>query len=512
MRAEVICLGATAAFILMGVEGVSLAAASQSSTSPAQTTRLPVKTAAKPVDENTPAKAIKLSLADAIFIALRDNRTIQSAYADRITQKFSLRVTEDTLTPHFAISSNPQYQKFSNLSSSQFPASADSSSRAADITPNATVLLPTGATFGFAWANQVTDSSGTETRSSAAQFSLTQPLLRGGGVDYTMAPIRTARLGEAINLLNLKQTVSQTIGQVILAYRALLQAQEAMKLARASMARSQDLVEVNRALINAGRMASVEIVQSEMDVENQRVQLLQASKGLDDARLALLNMLSLDLGGAVVADEDTEPKRVKPDFPTMLKIALGERPDYASQLLVVEQSKIGIVVAGNQKLWDLSLFANGTYGRHTVAGIPGLQKVSGQAAGISLSIPLNDLQREQPYVQATTLLKTSQLQLTTIRQGLELQVRSAVAEADIAWQQLEAGRRAQQLAQKAVEIEKDKLRAGRSSNFQVRSLQSDLRSADEQKLNAIITYLNALTTLDLGVGTTLKTWQITLRD
>jgi len=259
-------------------------------------------------------------------------------------------------------------------------------------------------------------------------------------------------------------------------------------------------------------MASVEIVQSEMDVENQRVQLLQASKGLDDARLALLNMLSLDLGGAVVADEDTEPKRVKPDFPTMLKIALGERPDYASQLLVVEQSKIGIVVAGNQKLWDLSLFANGTYGRHTVAGIPGLQKVSGQAAGISLSIPLNDLQREQPYVQATTLLKTSQLQLTTIRQGLELQVRSAVAEADIAWQQLEAGRRAQQLAQKAVEIEKDKLRAGRSSNFQVRSLQSDLRSADEQKLNAIITYLNALTTLDLGVGTTLKTWQITLRD
>jgi outer membrane protein TolC len=501
MRAGMICLGAAIALTSMGADRASLYAASQPLTPQAQATRLPAKTAARPPADNTSAKAIKLSLADAIFFALRDNRTIQSAYADRIVQKFNLRVTEDTLTPHFAISSNPQYQTGSG-----------SSFWTADITPNAAVLLPTGATFGFAWANQVADSGGIQTRSSAAEINLTQPLLRGGGVDVTMAPIRTARLGETINHLNLKQTVSQTIGQTIIAYRALLQAQEELKLARASLARSQDLVDVNRALINAGRMASVEIVQSEMDVENQRIQLLQASKGLDDARLALLILLSLDLGTAVVADESTEPKRIKPEFPTMMKTALDERPDYAGQLLVVEQNKLGIVVAENQKLWDLSLFANGTYGRQTVTGISGSQPISDTTVGVSLNIPINYLQRDQPYVQATTTLKTSQLQLATIRQGVELQVRSAVTEVDIAWQQLEGARRAQELAQRAVEIEKDKLRAGRSSNFQVRSLESDLRSADEQKLNAIITYLNALTTLDLGLGTTLKTWRITLKD
>lgn len=500
MRAELICLGVAIALTSAGADGAPIDAANRPAKPPIQVARAAAKTAAKP-DDDTLAKAIKLSLADAIFIALRDNRTMQSAYADRISQKFDLRVTEDILTPHFAISSNPQYQT-----------GVGSNTWAADITPNATVLLPTGATFGFAWANQITDSGGFQTRSSAAEVNLTQPLLRGGGVDVTMAPIRTARLGETINHLNLKQTVSQTIAQVIMAYRALLQAQEELKLARASLARSQDLVDVNRALINAGRMARVEIVQSELDVENQRIQLVQASKGVDDARLTLLNLLSLDLGTAVVADESTDPKRIKPDLPAMMKTALDERPDYAGQVLIVEQAKLGIIVAENQTLWDLSLFANGTYGRQTVTGIPKSQPISDTTVGVSLNIPLNDLQRNQPYVQATTTLKTSQLQLATIRQGVELQVRSAVTEVDIAWQQIEGARRALELAQRAVEIEKDKLRAGRSSTFQVRSLESDLRSADEQKLNAIITYLNALTTLDLGLGTTLKTWRITLKD
>jgi outer membrane protein TolC len=497
MRARLLCFGVASVFASQIPLNASVSAA-QSAKAPIQ---LPSRNTAKPVD-NPPGQAIKLGLRDAIFIALRDNQTIRSAYADRVAQKFNLRVTEDTLNPHFALSSNPQYQ--TNNPGGNF--------LAADITPNATVLLPTGATVGAAWANQVTDSAGIQTRSSAAQISFTQPLLRGGGVDVTMAPVRTARLGETINHLNLKQIVSQMIGQVITSHRALLQAQEELKLAQASLARSQDLVNLNHALINAGRMAPVEIVQSEMDVENQRIQLLQAKKGVDDARLELLSLLGVGLGTAVVADESVEPTRIKLDFPALMKIAFEQRPDYAMALLVVEQNKLGIAVAQNQRLWDLSVFANGTYGRQTVTGLPGSQPVSDTAVGLSLNIPLNGLQRDQPYVQATTTLKTSQLQLALICQTVEMQVRSSIAGVDIAWQQLQGAGRAQQLAQRAVEIEKEKLKAGRSSNLQVRSLESDLRSAEETKLSAIITYLNAQTALDLNLGTTLKTWRISLRD
>jgi outer membrane protein TolC len=104
------------------------------------------------------------------------------------------------------------------------------------------------------------------------------------------------------------------------------------------------------------------------------------------------------------------------------------------------------------------------------------------------------------------------LRLATIRQGVEQQVRESVTEIDIRWRQLEVSRRARELALKAVDIEKEKLKVGRSSNFQVRSLETDLRSAEDQQLSAMIGYLNALTTLDLQLGTTLKTWRIDLAD
>jgi outer membrane protein TolC len=502
-------LGALAAWVIVAMlaghaPGVAQNAERQMSKPDRQIVRQARKPSPRPASDPGQRQGTTLSLADAVFMALRDNRAIKSAYVDRISQKFDLRVAEDRFTPHFAISGSVVRQTIGGFGLTN-----------ADIAPNAAVLLPTGATLGFAWNNSISDGGGIQTRTSTTDVTFTQPLLRGGGVDATLAPLRSARLGEKINRLNLKKTVSETIGQVILAYRALLRAQEESKLAQTSLARAKDLVDVNRAMIRAGRMAPVEIVQSEADVENQQIRVLQATKGLDDARLALLNLLALDLGTAILAGESTEPARIRPDLSSMMRIALDERPDYLGQLFIVEQNKLGIVVAENEKLWDLSVFATGSFGRQTVTGPPAVgrsQRISDTTVGLSINMPLNDLRRDQPAVQAGTTLKTSELQLATIRQGIELQVRSSVTEIDIQWKQLEAARRARELAARAVDIEKEKLKVGRSSNFQVRSLESDLRNAEEQQLSAMISYLNALTTLDIQIGTTLKTWRINLAD
>lgn len=444
-----------------------------------------------------------LTAADAIAIALRDNRTIRSAYVDRIAQKFDLRVAEDRFTPHFSIDGGATHQQVAGINTTS-----------AEITPAAIALLPTGATFGLAWANQMTGTAGIVTRSSTVELTVSQPLLRGGGIDVNMAPVRSARLTERINRLRLKATVSETIGLVIFAYRALLQSQEELKLAQASVGRAQELVDINRTLIAAGRMAAVDIVQTEADLENQRVRVLEATKTLDTSRLQLLNLLSIDLGAAIVARESTDPARIATSLPRLMQIALAQRPDYLSQVLVVEQNKLGIVVAQNERLWDLSVFAGGRFGRETTTGggTFSAERISDVTVGAAFSVPLNDLRREQPFVQATSTLQTSELQLASIRQGVELQVRGSVTDVDIRWRQLEVVRRARQLAARAVEIEKEKLKAGRSANFQVRGLENDLRAAESQQLGATIGYLNALTLLDIQLGTTLDTWRIALKD
>ncbi|WP_323166719.1 TolC family protein, partial [Pseudomonas bubulae] len=86
-----------------------------------------------------------------------------------------------------------------------------------------------------------------------------------------------------------------TISQIIATYRELLRAQEQLSIVQDALKRSGTLLEVNRALIGAGRMAEFEIVQTEADIATQQLGVEEAQNQLDTNRLALLRLLALDL-------------------------------------------------------------------------------------------------------------------------------------------------------------------------------------------------------------------------
>ena len=53
-----------------------------------------------------------------------------------------------------------------------------------------------------------------------------------------------------------------------------------------------------------------------------------------------------------------------------------------------------------------------------------------------------------------------------------------------------------------------KLNLGLSTNFQLVDFEDDLVNVQNREVDAIISYLNALTRLDQTLGTTLETWRI----
>ncbi|MEO1926720.1 MAG: TolC family protein, partial [Gammaproteobacteria bacterium] len=69
-----------------------------------------------------------------------------------------------------------------------------------------------------------------------------------------------------------------------------------------------------------------------------------------------------------------------------------------------------------------------------------------------------------------------------------------------------------ELAEQTLFIENEKLRAGRSSNFELVSFQNSLVTAENSEVDAIIAYHNALTSLDEFLGTTLDTWGIEIQN
>ncbi|SLM61322.1 MULTISPECIES: TolC family protein [Dickeya] len=447
------------------------------------------------------AQRIELTLSDAIYLGLRDNRAIRSAYLDRIAQKFDLRVAEDRFTPKLALSGS--YLSARNQSDRY---------RQGNLTPTSTLLTPYGTRMSLGWTVRHTqaDDAGVS-RNDGANLSVIQPLLRGAGREAATAPVRLAQLTEQMNRLGLKTTVSQTITQVIIAYRDVLRAQEQVQIAQDALARARQLLEVNRAMIAAGRMAEFEIVQTEADVATQELGYEDAVNQQDTSRLALLQLLALGLNTPIVATDAMQAARIEVDAAQALRQAQTSQPAYLSQLISAEQAQIALAVARNERLWDVSLVGGRTQvsDRSTVSGSTRNWE---NYVGVQVDIPIGDMSRQQAQTQAQVRVQNQALQLAEARQQLERDVTNAVRAISVRWRQFEIAQRARDLSRRKLEIEREKLTAGRSSNFQVLSFENDLRNAENARLNALMSYLNAQAELDRTLGTTLESWDIALND
>ncbi|TKY83536.1 TolC family protein [Pectobacterium polonicum] len=464
---------------------------------PSQATRQGLAT----ISVSLNAQTIDLTLSDAIYLGLRDNRAIRSAYLDRISQKFDLRVAEDRFTPKLSLTGS--YLSNRNQSDRY---------RQGNLTPTSTLLTPYGTRFSLGWTYRHTqaDNAGLS-RNDGANITVIQPLLRGAGKDVTTAPVHIARLTEQLNRLTLKSTVSQTITQIIAAYRELLRSQEQLQIARDVLARARQLVDVNRAMIAAGRMAEFEIVQTEAEVATQELAYEEARNQLDTARLALLQLLALDLNTLIVATESMQAQRVDVNAAQALKQAEASRPAYLAQIIANEQASLSLAVARNDRLWDVSLVGGASQVRDRAAQ-NSTSRTWENYVGVQVEIPIGDLSTRQAEVQARVNVRNQYIQLDEVRQQLERDVANAVRDIGTRWRQFEISQRARDLSRRKLDIEREKLTVGRSSNFQVLSFENDLRNAENARLNALISYLNAQAELDETLGTTLQSWDIALND
>lgn len=444
---------------------------------------------------------IDLTLSDAIYLGLRNNRAIRSAYLDRVAQKFDLLVAEDRFTPKLVLSGS--YLAARNQ---------DDRYRQQELAPTTALLTPYGSRVSLAWTHRTTlaDEDG-RTRNDGASITVIQPLLRGAGKEIATAPVRQAQLTEQANRLALKETVSQTITQIIMAYRDLLRAQEQLQIAGDALARSRQLLDVNRTLIAAGRMAEFDMVQTEADVATQELAGEEARNQLENSRLQLLQLLALDLHTALHATEKLAADHISINPADALKQAQALQPTYLTQLIVGEQTNIALTVARNDRLWDVSLVGGTSQLRDRRSSVDSTHNWENYV-GVQVEIPIGDMTTQQAEVQARVNVQNQHIQLTEAKQQLERDVTNAVRDIDTRWRQFEIAQRVRDLSRRKLEIEREKLTVGRSSNFQVLSFEADLRNAENTRIDALISYLNAQATLDQTLGSTLQSWDISLND
>ncbi len=436
-------------------------------------------------DEHTGAEDshLELTLDDAIRLALRNNRGLLDARLSRTLQEFALDVAGDRYRPTASIGPSTGVRKGDDPT--------------ADLVTEGSIRVPTGGTFALRWSKPLA-SEGED--SGVYSLSFEQPLLKGFGVAIDTAPLRVARLRDEINVLSFRQAIAGVVASTIRAWRSLIRANRQLEIAEASLERARDQLEINRALIAAGQMAEREILQSEAEIADRELALVETRNGLTSANFGLIDILDIDSAALIRPLETPAARRPVPGVAEAIEVALQNWPAYSRALLDAEIAGIELEVARNDRLWDLSL--------DTRASRAGSGGGTDYEAGLRLTVPLWDRSRRLAWMGARADVQTAERDLVELRQSIGIAVRQAVYDLDVGLRRIELARQALTLSQQKLEIERSKLRQGLSSAFQLSQFEDDLVRAQNAEVDAVIGYENALTSLDLTLGTTLETWNI----
>lgn len=448
-----------------------------------------------------------LTLNDAVLIALRSNPDVQSGEIQRTLDKFNLKVAEYAFQWQFGITSTVNY------ATQKFAGEESGTSKQFLISPTASITTPLGTQFSLQ-GNAIK----TTNYNPGITASIIQPLLQGFGPAVTLAPLYNAYDQETINKLSLKNTIMTTITGVITDYRSLVEAENNLTSVQLGLKNYEDTVKQNQALIAAGSMAPSDLVEAQAQVATQKVSVQAAINSVIQAKQTLLVAMGLDPNTPINVPEDIVIKNQPiPDIQKSVALALANDPTYQSQLFNLKILGRELVVAHNAQLPTLDIVANASLGNGFGPGVnAGTNSIfNGQNTstnvGLQLNIPIDNLNNQQQEVSAKVALDQGKIALENLKRQITSNVIASVQNIQISLEQAQQAEEALVLNKQTVDIAVAKQKYGRASTFEVVSMAANYNNAMLEDTNDKINYLNALTSYDQIVGTTLEQWHIQIR-
>ena len=430
---------------------------------------------------------LDLSLEEAVRLALTGSRSAIQARLGREEQRLTLEGAEE------------RYDPMANLKLEW--TAEKQTEETADLTIGPSLRVPTGGTFQLSYNKPMV---GEGDREATTTLTFTQPLLKGFGPEVDTQPVREARLKERINLRAFRDSAAGIVDAAVSAYRGVLRERQRTVIAREALERARRQLGINRALVEAGRMASQDLVQTEADVAGKEYALIDARNALDSANSNLVDTLDLEEGVRVEPRPEPPIEPERPDIEESLETAFARRTDWLKAEIGMELARMGLRSAESALLPDLDLNAQADH-RST------RDPPTHWTVGLNLTFQLLDYEPRRALTRARNEMRRARMTLAERRQSIRIEVRRAVRDVAVALRQIDLARQTRQLAERKLDVERRKLRQGLSSAFQLGRFEDDLVAAQRRALDAVARYRDSLARLDRALGTTLDRWGISVK-
>jgi outer membrane protein TolC len=477
--------------------------------------------AAAPGAAQTPSAPLKISVDDAVRMALQNNVDLAAARIDPQISDARVAGAVSIFKPTVgsSLSRNNQLQPPSSF---LIPTSTRNDVVTSNVGLNQ--RLPWfGTSYSVSWDSTHTDSNSflnsyNPLIRSGLSLSLSQPLLRDFATDGARANVDLSRTNRVIADTRLQETVVQTTAAVKTAYWNLVSARANVDARRAALALAEELVRVNKAKVDVGQSPPIDLVSAQAEVASNQEQLIVAETGVkqseDRLRLLIFDAAKRDTWNIQIEPSDAPPiATVNLDMDEAVTNAIRNRADLARARRETENAQTSLRLASNQKLPDVrvnaSYQASGLGGTEVLraGGFPGTIVGPGQvtsfssvldqlfrsnyptwAVGVSVSYPIG--QSSEEAIHARSVLEAQQAE-HRVRSGEARaiqQVRDAGWKVEMNGRRVETARLSRELAEQRRDVEQKRFEVGMSTSFLVIQAQRDLAQARQNELSAVLAY------------------------
>jgi HAE1 family hydrophobic/amphiphilic exporter-1 len=328
----------------------------------------------------------------------------------------------------------------------------------------------------------------------SAQFHQTLFTFRLGGA------IRAARYGLAMGKEQARQTEQSVELAAIRAYNAYLLSLEQVRVAEQTQRQKEEHLAMARNRRQAGVATDLEVLRSEVDVENQRSQLLGARSQADLARGALNAVIVRPVDAPVEPADTLDYLPFEIALEDVIQEALANRPELKATRHMQKAYEQLIGVARADALPRLDL--DGTWG-YSVRELKNFGKsdFASWNASLRLTVPVFDGFRAAGRVAQA---QAEARKIGQDRVAMEIQVRLEAKEAyerlSVARSILEAAELNVTQAQKAVDMTQANYKHGAATTLDVLDAQEALSLAASIRLGALHEHANARATVRYVMG------------
>jgi len=325
-----------------------------------------------------------------------------------------------------------------------------------------------------------------------ARASVTQSIFDFSSIRNYQAAKVTA---EAIKADN-QGTRDQVTDQVARAFLAGLRAQAGLDTAKANVELSEALLKLSQSLKTAGTGTGIEVTRAEVQLANDRQQLLVAENALERSHLELLKVIGLrlenpvELNGALgyVPTENV-------DVTQALSIARANRAELKAQQYREDSARLSHSAVKFERLPSLEAF--GDYGS---SGTAIDNSVPTRTYGASLKIPIYDGgRRDARRAESASLYRQEQIRMQDLRDQVELDVRVAIENLRSADAEVKTAEDGLKLSENELAQAQRRYKAGVTNSVEVTDAQTRLQRARDNRINALYNY--NLARIDLGTAT-----------